>query len=445
MAILPFSFRKSATPTANTPNERNLATSVADFSAFIRGIGGNSLPPNEAPVNDALRISSAGQSAIVMACGRKIAWVSAGAKYAVLDDKGNQSFDHPVAKLVANPRMHGGKGSLLSLVAYSLTTCAKAYVHAPKGIVRSKDKVPAKLEFLRPDRIEHVIDFATGVTTDYRYNRGYGAMETIPAEDVIEIKHPWIGDEPLGMSGDRAHSQMTPAWQSIDLHAMLGSMLRKITKNSGGMPGLISITPRDIPGGENKGKTVLTSAQRLAMKEFFESHRGDGENFGKPGIIEGDAKFIAITENLASMQVHEGRNHAAREICAVYGVPHQLIGIGDDAKYENLSVLTEHFLFFTIIPGYCEPIAQALSDHFGLTVVPNYDDVPAMIEYRQRKMAAYSQPGCDWISKDEKRKAIGLPEMPNGMGKFGYANDFPKPTLDAAKEPKPKIALVTAE
>lgn len=360
----------------------------------------------DAPSTDLARIQSAEQSPVVMACTRRISWATASAKFGVEMNDGEIDFNHPIAQRIAQPNSIGGQWGLISLTSASIALCGRGYIYlAPPAF---ENDPPSALTFLRPDRIQRIAD-SDGNMVGYRYNSGMGGAIELPISQVCEIKHPWLSDENVytGWVHEQAFSQMTPAWGSISLFQGLSALKRKILENSGGLPGIIAFS--------SKGEGTLSDQEKKDFSEYLKLFRSDGEKFGQLALIDtagGEAKFIRITEDLGAMEVHEGMEKAAREICAVMGVPPLLLGMGGDATYANQQEARRYFWTDTVIPGYIEPIAAQLSAHLGLIIKPDYTDVPAMADYRMS--LATSVQLMDYLTINEKRAIMGYPPVLGG-------------------------------
>ena len=392
-------FNKKAISADTHPTLRNRGQMQDAIYATLGEIG-------DPPVTDLARIHSAEQSPIVMACARRISWAAASAKFGVELMDGEVDFNHVIAQRIAQPNSIGGQWGLISLTAASLALCGRGYIYMAPPAFRGDP--PSALTFLRPDRIQRIAD-SDGNMVGYRYNSGMGGAIELPIEQVCEVKHPWISDENVytGWVHEQAFSQMTPAWSAISLFQGLSALKRKLLENSGGLPGIIAFS--------SKGEGTLSDQEKKDFSEYLKLFRADGEKFGQIALIDtagGEVKFIRITEDLGAMEVHEGMEKASREICTIMGVPPLILGIGGDATYANQQEARRYFWTDTVIPGYIEPIAAQLSAHLGLTIKPDYTDVPAMADYRMS--LATSLQLMDFITINEKRAIMGYPPILGG-------------------------------
>lgn len=381
------------------PNLYNRGGMIDAIFATLGKIG-------DPPSTDLARIQTAELSPIVMACTRRIAWAAASAKFGVEQADGEIDFNHPMAQRIANPNSIGGHWGLITLVSASVALCARGYIYTPTSVFANEP--PRALTFLRPDRIQRIAD-SNGELVGYRYNSGMGGAVELPIEHVCEIKHPWISDENVytGWVHEQAFSQLTPAWSAISLFQGLSALKRKLLENSGGIPGIVVFN--------SKAESTLTEDQKKEYSDYLKLFRSDGEKFGQIALLDaggGDAKFLRITEDLGAMEVHEGMEKAAREICAIMGVPPLILGMGGDATYANQQEARRYFWTDTVIPGYIEPIAAQLSAHLGVTIKPDYTDVPAMADYRMSLATSISQ--MDYLCINEKRALMGYPPILGG-------------------------------
>lgn len=352
-------------------------------------------PVGSAPTTDRDRIKAAEQHPVVMACIRRIAWASASVKFSVADQYGDVNADHPLAFRINNPNTLGASHTF-QLLYTSLAITGHAFLYKINSEVRRQEG-PAGLFCLRPDRVVKQEE-ADGTVTGYDYHDGRTVQKLSP-EDVIEITHPWLSDKPL--------PAMTPGWGPISLYQAASGLSRKVMQNSGGLPGLLVFT--------HKSDQPLTNEQGQNMRDYFTTFRAGGDKFGEIGMLDTaghDAKFIRLTEDLEKLAPVNLKSDAMREICAIYGVPPLLLGMGADATYANQAEARRYFWLDTIIPGYVEPLASALSGWFGVQVKPDLSEVAALQDWRMNQISTMG--ASEIFSMNEKREAAGYDPIIGG-------------------------------
>lgn len=363
----------------------------------------------DAPMTDLARIKAAEAHPIVMACVRKIAWAAATVPLGVEMENGDLSFDHPLAQRIAAPRCVGGKTGLMQQVAASLAICGRAYIHGVPSAFRGDP--PAQLVFLRSDRIQRIPN-SDGTLAGWRYQAGQlGSMELDPST-VCEIRHPWLTDNnDFGISvvDPIAFSNVTPSWSSMFLFQGLSSLINKILTNNAGMPGILAW------GNGAANAEPLTDQQKKTLKDYFDQYRAGNEKFGKIALVDvagGKLDFIKITADLGDLKAIENKADAAREICSIFGVPNLILNVGSDTTYANQAEARRYFWTDTVMPGYCDPIAAALSAWFGVTIKADYTSVPALADYQRNLAGAIAQ--MHFLTINEKRQMMGYPKVMGG-------------------------------
>lgn len=398
---------KSMAPTAAATTPGMVATSPAMLRDSIYA---ELSAAGDAPMTDYARIKAAEAHPVVMACVRKIAWAAATVPLGVEMPNGDLSFDHALAERIAHPRCVGGKTGLFQQVAASLAICGRAYVHGVPSAFRGDP--PAQLVFLRSDRIQRIPN-SDGTLAGWRYQAGQlGSMELDPST-VCEIRHPWLTDNnDFGISvvDPIAFSNVTPSWSSMFLFQGLSSLLNKILTNNAGMPGILA-----WGNGGAANAEPLTDVQKKSLKDYFDQYRAGSEKFGKIALVDvagGKLDFIKITADLGDLKAIENKADAAREICSIFGVPNLILNIGSDTTYANQAEARRYFWTDTIMPGYCDPIAAALSAWFGVEIKADYTSVPALADYQRNLAGAIAQ--MHFLTINEKRQMMGYQKVMGG-------------------------------
>lgn len=354
----------------------------------------NLSPVGKPPKDDAERIKAAGEHPIVMTCVRRIGMAAASVRYLVADDDGNLSDKDPLVR-----KINGGRATspeLWHLVYQSLAVTSRAFVL--KVTSRMDAKVPAALQFLRPDAMQKRYDPSTGKLIGYRYG-GNGPQIDYAPEQVIEIRHPWLADPNEGFS------PVGPGWGPIALYQGFSSLVRKLLENNGGLPGILAISTPD---------TGASDLQKAKLSEYFERFRVGGDKFGSIALIDtagGEAKFIKITADLGDLKPTENKAETMREICNIFGVPPILFSMGERSTFENQKEARRYFWLDTIIPGYLSPVAAALSAAFDRDISPDLSEVPALGDYRTTLIDSLIKAP---LTINEIRDALGYKPRPEG-------------------------------
>ena len=258
----------------------------------------------------------------------------------------------------------------------------------------------AELYQLRPDRMA-VIPAPNGFPKGYEYRapNGHKVMFDMEAGEIRHIKtfHPlddWYGLSPI-----------EPSSYSIDQHNEAQAWLMGLLQNS----------------ARPSGALVSSSEQPLSNESFArlkaeidEQHSG-GRNAGRPMLLEGGLSWAAMGMSPVDMEIIEAKNSAARDVALGLGVPPQLLGIPGDNTYSNYQEARLAFWEDTVIPlldMFADDWSAWLGDPEGVTLKPDYDQVPAIVEKKaaQWEMADSSAD----LTINERRAMKGYEPLKKG-------------------------------
>ena len=387
--------KQAAPPLAATP------AVMATRASSMRDILFATLSPvGKPPTTDAERIKAAGEHPVVMTCVRRIGMSAASVRYLVANADGDLSDQDPLVR-----KINGGTTTspdIWSLCYQSLAVTGHAFIRRVTS--RVNDKVPAALQYLRSDLIEKRYDSSTGKLTGYRYGGLPGSGQSGPqillsAEEVIEIRHPWLA------APEEGFSPMSPGWGPISLYQGFSSLVRKLLENNGGLPGILTLSAKD---------DGVSTDQTKQVREYIERFRVGGDKFGSIACVDlagGAAQFIKITADLGDLKPTENKAETMREICNIFGVPPILFSMGERSTFENQKEARRYFWLDTIIPGYLTPVANALSVAFGREIRPDLSEVPALGDYRTTLIDSLIKAP---LTINEIRDALGYKPVPGG-------------------------------
>lgn len=409
----PFRKKQQPAPVVHTIRTKSAETASGYYPRMedMAGYGATA-----APRSDWDRVKAVETHPIMMSCIRRIAEATATCKFGVEAMNGDVITDHPVAQLLDEPNCPGGRWSLLQLIAASLAISGRAYLYAPRSVFR--DNLPPQIGFLATHKIQREVDSNTHQVAMYRYTPPAGTigMIELPPEDVIEIRRHWLTDvdDIFGAAVMPAvtYSQIEPAWNSLRLWSNLTGLINKLLENNGGLPGILAWSQ---PAADASAGNMLTIDQRSEIADYFKRFSTGGDKFGEIAFLDtagAKVEFLKITEDFKSMNMEAGKKASAEEICAIYGVPPLILGMGQGATYANQKEARKYFWEDTIIPGYIHPICDALSQALGVRVKPKLDDIPALADYRRDMMTGLEP--LTFLTMNEKRRAAGYQDIMGG-------------------------------
>lgn len=341
------------------------------------------------------------QNAVVYRSVRMIS--EAAASIPLLLYRGADEIDaHPLLDLVGRPnREQTGTDFLEGWYGFLLVS-GNAYAEA----VAIGEEI-RELHGLRPDRM-HVVPGGDGWPEAYVYKAGGREVrfsgETVPGVRTIlhvRLFHP--ANDHYGMSPIEA------AAAAIDIHNEAAKWNKALLDNAARPSGALVYAARD---------GHLTGEQYDRLKAELEAGFQGARHAGRPLLLEGGLEWKPLSLSPKEMDFVEAKHQAAREIALALGVPPMLLGIPGDNTYSNYQEANRSFWRQTVLP-LVNRTAKALSGWLspafgedGLMLRPDLDQIEALTTERE---ALWSRLGkADFLTKDEKRAAVGYGPLPAG-------------------------------
>lgn len=159
---------------------------------------------------------------------------------------------------------------------------------------------------------------------------------------------------------------------------------------------------------------TLDRDQEDELKEEFDERQVGAEQSGNLLLLTNTSIDVhTLDDGMADIHSKVPLDDMTRMIYAAFGVPIALGGIGssDAAKFAgNFEASRQSFYEDTLVPGYCDPIAQSLTAAMcppGARILFDYDAVPA-ISYARAKKAKELE-SVTFLTDEEKREMSGFP------------------------------------
>ncbi|MGL5838234.1 MAG: phage portal protein [Sphingorhabdus sp.] len=283
-----------------------------------------------------------------------------------------------------------GGQSLLETLAAQLLLHGNGYVQ----LLATADGSLCELYALRPERVSVEAD-AHGWPAAFRYKAG-DAVTRLAANEVVHIRthHPLDDHYGLGCLG--------AASGAIAIHNASARWNKALLDNAARPSGALV----------HEGAETLSGEQFDRLKEELAAQFSGQANAGRPLLLEGGLKWQALSMSPAEMDFAGLKAAAAREIALAFGVPPVLLGLPGDATYSNYREANRALWRQAILP-LAAKILDALSEGTrpwfpDANLAIDLDRVPALSEDRERLWAQVS--AADFLTVNEKRQAIGLPE-----------------------------------
>ena len=306
------------------------------------------------------------QNVIAYQCINRIADAVASVDWLVKRGE-TELTQHPILDLIANPNPEQATSQYLrEKVGY--------YLIAGNGYEErvTVGGTPREIYQLRPDRMR-VVKGTNGAPIAYEY-RVNGRVVTFPvaANGTCDISHLRSFNPTNDAYG---LSPIEPASFAIDQHAQAQAWLVGLLQNSARPSGALAL----------KDGTTLSDDQFARLKAQIDDQYSGARNAGRPMLLEGGLSWEQMGLGPQDMGIIDAKNSAARDIALAFGVPPQMLGIPGDNTYSNYQEARLAFWEDTVIP-----LTQLIAEHWtatlgepmGVEVVPDFDQIPALVEKR---------------------------------------------------------------
>jgi len=212
---------------------------------------------------------------------------------------------------------------------------------------------------------------------------------------IATFRHVLLGMSPLVAAADSIAVAQEIQRSTLTLH-----------KNSARVSGVLT-----APGS-------ISDEAALSLSQHWKDNF-TGNNAGKVAVLADGLSYKSFDiVDSASGQLVEHLQLSAEVVCSVFAVPVHLVQMGEGAstKYDNLSVLTQSYYNFTIMPRL-EAIESLLNEGLGLPPdVSTEFDVGALLRLDPAAMIEAQAAGINagLFKINEGRFALNLPPVPYG-------------------------------
>ena len=337
--------------------------------------------------------------------------------------------DHPLERLLKRPNdIMSGPAFFESWAIFFLLS-GNSFVEIVRAGADNNVGPPLELFPLRPDYMKVVPDPDT-------YISGY-------ILDVQGVKVPYRPDEVIHWK------LMNPLNDHIGMSPMMAGARIVDTENSAIGWNKVMLENAAQPSGAlvvPEGK-LLSPLQRVGLKQQLEN-KFSRANAHRPMLLENGIKWEQMSISQRDMEFSTLRKMSALEICALFGVPPEVIGAGDRPKFENYEIARLSFWEETVI-NLLEKLKAGINMHvaplFGDNIEVGYDltNVPAMRSVFAAKIdnaGKLAELGYS-LNQINARLELGFEDVPWGdmplvPGQLVPIEDvLSGATLDTGKEP----------
>lgn len=286
----------------------------------------------------------------------------------------------------------------------------------------------AEIWLLRPDKVSIITSKENPLlVAGYLYMQQDGKKIPFDPNEILHFRNfnP-LGDHPFP---HRGKGIVEAASWAIDTDNETRQWNFSFFKNSARPDGFLI----------REGTGSMSDEEYKRLKEQFNQEHQGSVNAHRVAILSGGLKWQDITRTQQDMDFIEQRRFGRDEILSMFRVPKSVIGIVEDVNRANAEASNFIFASRTIKP-LMEHIVGTLNEflipEFGDDLVLDFESpVP---QDRQLKINEYTAGIDKWLSRNEIRKAEGLPPSDNGNTIFGSIANVPIDNVPEEKAlPKP--------
>jgi len=254
----------------------------------------------------------------------------------------------------------------------------------------------------------------------YRYSSLNGKQEDYMPEDVVHIKNP-TSNGYVGM----AHVPPGLIQRAVDTHAYGGNFMRRQGRPSG-------ILSSEQPKPANTADTDK-------MKAEWNASFAGPENAGGTAVLWKGLKYQAVSVTPDDAQYNETMLQLNAEFAGIFGVPLNLLDQTDKtATYASAEQFSIQFVRFVI-----GTLAEMMEQAFNKKLFPTEPNVFCELDIdglsrgdsaaQATTFSSYTQNGI--MTRNEVRRKLNLPEMPDGDELTAQINLAPLDELNKPAEP----------
>lgn len=341
------------------------------------------------------------------------------------DENREEQPDHPLNRVLHRSNPQEGFSMFQYAITAFLALDGNSYAEKIAPETGPNQGLPLELYHYRPDQIKFVLDTTTQELQGYVYERNGTPVKSWEIDpitqqcDLLQLKkfHPLNDIEGL--------SNVEPAARSIDTSNEALTWNKKLLENEA-RPGMIM-----------QFEGALGDQQFTRLRDQLERKYSGGKNAGKNLIVEGKMKDVKpYGFSPREMDFLKGNWDLARQICLVWGVPPQIMGIPGDSTFANFEQARLYFWETTIF-FYLQLIRDEYNNWFFpaddvIFVDYNLDEIPALEPRRKEKWDKVSK--ADFLTINEKREELGFGEIDGGDVLLINANMIPLDTVGIEEE-----------
>ena len=319
----------------------------------------------------------------------------------------NEVTNSDMLKLLDHPNPMQGRDEFIEALFSWLLITGNAYIYQmspDEGLNKGK---PVELWLLPAHLTEILGGGMQKPVAGYQVKIGAGITFPIPAEKVIHLKYfnPTTDNSGSNLYG---MSPLTAGLLTIQASNEGYKALNKAYQNG---------APAGILTGTKETDLEYTPEQIEALQDRFARKYGNADNYMKPLFMRNPMQWIKMGYSVVDMNIVDLMKYTLQDVCNLYHVPIHLFS-GDAATLDNYKESRKSIYTDAVIPLFDRFCSKLNPDFpgkfvpgseigFDTTVIPELNvDVQAM--------SAALNPAW-WMTGNEKRAAMGMPELTDPM------------------------------
>jgi len=317
----------------------------------------------------------------------------------VLKDLKDNEVENELTTLLDKPNEYQTKTQFFRLIQKFLDIYGCVYIHKDMGesILFNKNKDPKALHVLNPRNMELNTNDTDTIIESYTYSKGAG-QNNYSIDEIIYLHNPNpenpIKPESIIYAGMRVLETNISADENQANSISTGGKIDTIIQAKG------------VSNSEQLQQ--IKTSYRNSKQESFDAVGGQ-EPFFAGGDI--DVKRLALSPK--DLEYIATKKMTIDDISIMTNVPVEILGVTSGATYSNAEASIRIFIQETI-----KPLQNQIIDVLNWRLVPDkfklelIDPVPSNEEDKRKDLETADK--IHAMTINEKREALGLPEVPNG-------------------------------
>jgi len=352
------------------------------------------------------------ENAIAYRCISLVAKAIASVPLWVGDESKKPLDGHPANKLLERPNPLQGMARFLNAVVGHHLISGQTYLEAVQPDGRNP---PRELYVLRPDRMV-VTPGEFGLPQRFTYEGDAGKKIHFDMDPVsgfgpiLHMKEFHPLNEWYGLSPVEAAARAVDQFNAASAHNQ--SLLQNQCRPSGVfIHKLATVSGQVIPLNVDH----LQAAEAQIGEKYTDPTRR-----GRPIVLGGEWDYKDTMLSLRDMDFFEGTQQKAREICAVWGVPHVLVVPGE-STYSNRDSANLELWEQTVIPmldmmlGDLSAWMRFLYRDSSIHIRYDIDQISALApRRREHRTTVVAEWNAGITTLNEAREALGYDPVPDG-------------------------------